>query len=87
LDEFLTMGVQKEMRNTGADQGTMIDDSLPMAFGTDHGRVPTLDRLADIPQRRDLPLETEERPHRRAYRIDVQHFMRTLAITTLEELR
>jgi integrase/recombinase XerD len=31
--------------------------------------------------------EAEERAHRRAYRLDVQHFMRTVGIRTVEELR
>ena len=46
-----------------------------------HGRVTTLDQLADIPEE-EIWLQKQKSPRtRRAYRLDVQHFMRTLAIT------
>src|SRR5260370_8837509 len=51
------------------------------------GRVPTLDRLAQIPEE-DIGLAKQKSARtRRAYRLDVQHFMRTLGITSPEELR
>jgi site-specific recombinase XerC len=67
----------------------MIDDSstLPVAIGTGPGRVSTLDRLASIPEE-EIWLSKQKSPRtRRAYRLDVQHFMRTLGITRSEELR
>src|SRR5258708_26447906 len=66
----------------------MIDDSpLPVPIVTGAGRVSTLDRLAEIPEE-EIWLQKQKSPRtRRAYRLDIQHFMRTLAITTPAELR
>src|SRR5258708_18334543 len=66
----------------------MIDDSpLPVPIVTGAGRVSTLDRLAEIPEE-EIWLQKQKSPRtRRAYRLDVQHFMRTLSITSPEELR
>jgi integrase/recombinase XerD len=68
----------------------MIDDdssAMPVPIDTGRGRVSTLDRLADIPEE-EIWLQKQKSPRtRRAYRQDVQHFMRTLAITAPEELR
>jgi site-specific recombinase XerD len=67
----------------------MIDDSstLPVTLDTGDRRVSTLDQLADIPEE-EIWLQKQKSPRtRRAYRLDVQHFMRTLAITAPEELR
>src|SRR5882724_4306423 len=65
----------------------MIDDSpLPVPIVTGAGRVSTLDRLAEIPEE-EIWLQKQKSPRARpAYRQDVGHFMRTLAITTPEEL-
>jgi integrase/recombinase XerD len=63
------------------------DSSLPAALGTGHGRVSTLDRLADIPEEEIWLSKQKSVRTRRAYRLDVQHFMRTLGITTPAELR
>jgi hypothetical protein len=49
--------------------------------------VSTLDRLADIPEEEIWLSKQKSARTRRAYRLDVQHFMRTLAITTPAELR
>jgi hypothetical protein len=67
----------------------MMDDSstLPGALGTGHGRVSTLDQLASIPEEEIWLQKQKSARTRRAYRLDVQHFMRTLSITTPEELR
>jgi Phage integrase, N-terminal SAM-like domain len=67
----------------------MIDDSntLPAPIDTDRGRVSTFEQLASIPEQ-EIWLQKQKSPRtRRAYRHDVQHFMRTLAITTPAELR
>jgi len=49
--------------------------------------VSTLAQLADIPEEEIWLQKQKSARTRRAYRLDVQHFMRTLAITTPEELR
>jgi integrase/recombinase XerD len=67
----------------------MTDDSstLPVPIGAGGNRVSTLDQLADIPEE-EIWLQKQKSPRtRRAYWQDVQHFMRTLAITAPEELR
>src|SRR5882762_4338697 len=68
---------------------TMIDDdrTLPVAIDTGHGRVSTLDRLAEIPEEEIWLQKQKSARTRRAYRLDVQHFMRTLGITSAAELR
>ena len=65
-------------------QPMMTDDTahllVPIAICA--GRLSTLDLLADIPEE-EIWLQNQKSAHtRRAYRLDVQHFMRTLAITT-----
>ena len=66
----------------------MIDDSgLPTPIDTGHRRLSTLDQLADIPEETIWLQKQKSARTRRAYRLDVQHFMRTLAITTTAELR
>ena len=67
----------------------MIDDSgtLPVRIANGAGGLSTLDQLARIPEE-EIWLQKQKSPRtRRAYRLDVQHFMRTLAITTPAELR
>jgi site-specific recombinase XerD len=44
-------------------------------------------RLADIPEEEIWLAKQKSKRTRRAYKLDVQHFMRTLHITTYEELR
>jgi integrase/recombinase XerD len=46
-----------------------------------------LARLADIPEEEIWLAKQKSKRTRRAYKLDVQHFMRTLHITTYEELR
>src|SRR5271163_3975408 len=66
----------------------MIDDAtLPVPIDNGNGRVSTLDRLAEIPEEEIWLQKQKSARTRRAYRLDVQHFMRTLAITTPAELR
>jgi integrase/recombinase XerD len=66
----------------------MTDDtSLPMTIATGRRQISTLDQLASIPEE-EIWLSKQKSPRtRRAYRLDVQHFMRTLGITTPAELR
>jgi site-specific recombinase XerD len=66
----------------------MTDDTtLPTVIDTGRRQVSTLDRLAEIPEE-EIWLQKQKSPRtRRAYRLDVQDFMRTLAITTPAELR
>jgi integrase family protein with SAM-like domain len=67
----------------------MMDDTsaLPVAIDIGPARAWTLDQLAQIPEE-EIWLQKQKSPRtRRAYRLDVQHFMRTLAITAPEELR
>ena len=66
----------------------MIDDgTLPVPIDNGRGRVSTLDQLAEIPEEEIWLQKQKSARTRRAYRLDVQHFMRTLAITAPEELR
>jgi hypothetical protein len=65
----------------------MIDDtsSLPVPIGA--GGKPGAVAARPAPRRRHLARQAEAVRTRRAYRLDVQHFIRTLAITTPVELR
>jgi hypothetical protein len=66
----------------------MTDDTtLPTPLDTGRRQVSTLDRLADIPEEEIWLQKQKSARTRRAYRLDVQHFMRTLSITTPGELR
>src|ERR1700731_4127444 len=67
----------------------MMDDdtSLPVPITTGRRQVSPLERLADIPEEQIWLQKQKSARTRRAYRLDVQHFMRTLSITTAEELR
>ncbi len=66
----------------------MTDDTtLPTMLDTGRRQVSTLDRLADIPEEEIWLQKQKSARTRRAYRLDVQHFMRTLGITTPAELR
>src|ERR1700674_1499818 len=60
---------------------------LPVPVGADQGRLSTLDQLAAIPEEEIWLQKQKSARTRRAYRQDVQHFMRTLAITAPEDLR
>jgi site-specific recombinase XerD len=65
----------------------MTDDTtLPIPAGP--APLPTpLERLAEIPEEEIWLQKQKSKRTRRAYRLDVQHFMRTMSITTPEELR
>jgi integrase/recombinase XerD len=66
----------------------MADDStLPMTIAAGHGWVSTLAQLTSIPEEEHRLSKQKSARTRRAYRLDVQHFMRTLSITTPAELR
>src|SRR6266566_3906531 len=66
-----------------------MDDNivLPMPLANGSRAVSTLDRLAQIPEEEIWLQKQKSARTRRAYRLDVQHFMRALAITSPEELR
>jgi integrase/recombinase XerD len=67
----------------------MMDDSstLPVPIAAGSNRVSTVARLAAIPEEDIWLAKQKSARTRRAYRLDVQHFMRTLGITKPEELR
>jgi integrase/recombinase XerD len=63
-----------------------IITSLPTVTGP--ARLPSpLEQLASIPEEEIWLQKQKSARTRRAYRLDVQHFMRTLGITSPEELR
>ena len=51
------------------------------------GQLSRLDQLAAIPEEDIWLAKQKSPPTRRAYRLDVQHFMRALGITTTDALR
>ena len=51
------------------------------------GELSRLDQLADIPEEEIWLAKQKSARTRRAYRLDVRHFMATLGITTTDELR
>jgi site-specific recombinase XerD len=67
----------------------MMDDTsnLPTPIDSGRGRVSTIEQLADIPEETIWLQKQKSARTRRAYRLDVRHFMRTLSIATPEELR
>jgi integrase/recombinase XerD len=66
----------------------MMDDrsALPVPIDAPR-RVSTVARLAEIPEEEIWLSKQKSARTRRAYRLDVQHFMRSLSIATLKELR
>jgi integrase/recombinase XerD len=70
------------MSDTDAPHST-----LPVPLDAGRGRVSTVAQLAQIPDEEVWLQKQKSARTRRAYRLDVQHFMRTLAITTPAELR
>jgi len=64
-----------------------MDDSSTLPVPVAPGRVSTIAQLADIPEEEIWLSKQKSARTRRAYRLDVAHFMRTLSIATLEELR
>jgi site-specific recombinase XerD len=55
---------------------------------TTHSTLPSpLEALADIPEEEIWLAKQKSKRTRRAYKLDVQHFMRTLHITSYEDLR
>ncbi len=66
----------------------MMDDSSTLPVAADAPRrVSTIAQLASIPEEEIWLSKQKSARTRRAYRLDVQHFMRTLSIATPEELR
>ena len=63
------------------------DSTLPAVVNTAPGRVSTIAELAAIPEEEIWLSKQKSARTRRAYRLDVQHFMRTLSIGTPEGLR
>jgi integrase/recombinase XerD len=65
----------------------MMGDSSTLPVPVAPGRVSTIAQLADIPEEEIWLSKQKSARTRRAYRLDVQHFMRTLSISSPEELR
>ena len=66
----------------------MTDDTtLPTTIDTGRRRLSTVEQLADIPEEDIWLAKQKSARTRRAYRLDVQHFMKTLGIASIEELR
>ena len=78
-------GTEGEHRGHAA----MIDDTTNQPARTDsgRGRLSTVEQLADILEETIWLQKQKSARTRRAYRLDVQHFLRTLGITTPAELR
>jgi hypothetical protein len=66
-----------------------MDDTsaLPITADAAPRHVSTVAALADIPEEEIWLSKQKSARTRRAYRLDVQHFMRALSITTPAELR
>jgi len=60
--------------------------ALPVPAGRS-GQLSRLDQLAAIPEEEVWLAKQKSKQTRRAYRLDVRHFMRTLDITTTDQLR
>ena len=70
----------------------MMDDNssimpVPIGAETAPARVSPIAQLAAIPEEEIWLQKQKTTRTRRAYRLDVQHFMRTLGIGTVDELR
>jgi hypothetical protein len=67
----------------------MIDDSgsVPAVVDTARRRISTIAELAAISEEEIWLSEQKSARTRRAYRLDVQHFIRTLSVATVEERR
>jgi integrase/recombinase XerD len=63
-----------------------IAPPLPVPTGRRH-QVVTLDQLAAIPEEEIWLAKQKSAQTRRAYQLDVRHFMRALGITTADQLR
>ena len=59
----------------------------PLPVPSSRGQLAPLAQLAAIPEEEIWLRKQKSARTRRAYRLDVQHFMRTLGITTPAELR
>jgi integrase/recombinase XerD len=62
-------------------------DLTTLPIVAEGARLSPLERLAQIPEEEIWLQQQKSARTRRAYRLDVQHFMRSLAITSPEELR
>jgi site-specific recombinase XerD len=67
------------------EPGMKDSSSLPVSIAG--GAVSTIAQLAAIPEEEIWLQKQKSARTRRAYRLDVQHFMTTLRISTLDELR
>jgi site-specific recombinase XerD len=66
----------------------MTDSDTELQITVDApGALSPIARLADIPEEEIWLAKQKSKRTRRAYKLDVQHFMRTLHITSYEELR
>ena len=66
--------------------GRRMTTALPVPAGRRH-QLATLDQLAAIPEEEIWLAKQKSAQTRRAYRLDVRHFMRALGITTTGALR
>src|SRR5437762_10771220 len=64
-----------------------VGDEHSLTMPARSGWLSTIAQLAVIPEEHIWLAKQKSARTRRAYRLDVQHFMRTLAITTPAELR
>jgi site-specific recombinase XerD len=65
----------------------MIEDSSTLPAPVAPGRVSTIAQLADIPEEEIWLSKQKSARTRRAYLLDVQHFIKTLGIASVDELR
>src|ERR1700710_231888 len=65
----------------------MMDAPTLLASADRSGQLASLDALAAIPEEEIWLASQKSARTRRAYKLDVAHFMRTLGITTPEQLR
>lgn len=64
-----------------------MSETVLLPVPTERRRPTTLDQFALIPEEKILLQKQKNARTRRAYRLDVQHFVRTLGITSVAELR
>jgi hypothetical protein len=63
-----------------------MSDPLPVPIASG-GRVSTITQLATIPEEEIWLAKQKSARTRRAYRLDARHFMATLQISSIDELR
>jgi site-specific recombinase XerD len=86
---FITKENSRTMEEHQGGGEAIVDDTmnLPAPIDSGRGNLSTIEQLADIPEEQIWLQKQKSARTRRAYRLDVQHFMRTLSIVTPAELR